>query len=225
MTNIREHPVGDTSASSVLKQGAAQEIRRAIFSGELRPGTKIDQDAIAERLGMSKLPVREALIALTGEGIVETIPRRGAFVADLSPEDIRDHYWMLGVISGLAAERAAATLTEAELDELRDVASRMESSDDLFEIDRLNFDFHRIINKGTRSRRLIAELKLLSGAIPEGFFDAHPESVASSLRDHQEIVDALASRSPGMARTLIEGHFLRGGHRAVALLRERGFWG
>ncbi|MBP0656595.1 GntR family transcriptional regulator, partial [Mycobacterium tuberculosis] len=89
--------------SSVRKESAAREIRSLVFAGELRPGSKVDQDALAEKLGMSKLPVREALIALAGEGIIETIPRRGAFVADLAREDIRDHYWMLGVISGLAA--------------------------------------------------------------------------------------------------------------------------
>ncbi|MGW5523954.1 GntR family transcriptional regulator [Gordonia sp. NPDC003950] len=212
------------SSSSVLKQTAAKEIRRRVFSGEMKPGTKVDQDALADRLGMSKLPVREALISLAGEGIIETIPRRGAFVADLAREDIRDHYWMLGVISGLAAERASMNLTDDELAELSALATRMESADDLLALERLNFGFHRVVNLGARSRRLVAELRLLSGAIPDGFFDSHPESVASSLRDHREIVDALASRSPGMARTLTEGHFLRGGHRAVALLEERGFW-
>jgi len=215
--------VGDAS-SAVLKQTAAQEIRRQIFSGQMKPGAKVDQDALAERLGMSKLPVREALIALAGEGIIETIPRRGAFVADLTRADIRDHYWMLGVISGLAAERASVNLTDEELAELTALADRMESTDDLLAMERLNIQFHRLINLGARSRRLVAELKLLSGAIPLGFFDSHPESVASSLRDHREIVDALASRSPGMVRTLTEGHFLRGGHRAVAQLEERGFW-
>lgn len=212
------------STSAVLKQIAAREIRRQVFAGEMTPGAKVDQDAIAEQLGMSKLPVREALISLAGEGIIETIPRRGAFVADLSRDDIRDHYWMLGVISGLAAERASANLSDDDLAELRELSRQMESTRHLVEIERLNFRFHRLINLGTRSRRLIAELKLLSGAIPDGFFDSHPESVASSLRDHREIVDALASRSPGMARTLTEGHFLRGGHRAVALLEARGFW-
>lgn len=212
------------ASSTVLKQSAAAEIRRRVFAGEIRPGTKVDQDAIAEHLGISKLPVREALISLASEGIIETIPRRGAFVADLSREDIRDHYWMLGVISGLAAERACANITDDELGELSDRATDMEATEDLYALEHLNVGFHRVINRGARSRRLLAELRLLSGAIPHGFFDTHPDAVASSLRDHREIVDALTSRSPGMARTLTEGHFLRGGHRAVALLEARGFW-
>lgn len=224
VTESARPAVTPAEPSSVLKEAAASEIRRLVFAGALKPGVKVDQDAIADSLGISKLPVREALIALAGEGIIETVPRRGAFVADLSREDIRDQYWMLGVISGIAAERAASNLTDDDLVELSVLAGHMESTDDLAHFERNNHRFHRLINRRAGSRRLIAELKLLSGAIPDGFFDSHPESVASSIRDHREIVDALRSRSPGIARTLIEGHFLRGGHRAVLLLEERGFW-
>ncbi|MEE4023688.1 GntR family transcriptional regulator [Gordonia sp. PKS22-38] len=210
--------------SSVLKQIAAQEIRRLVFSGGLRPGAKVDQDAIAKRLGFSKLPVREALIALEGEGIIQVIPRRGAFVAQLSREDVRDHYWMLGTISGLAAERAAINLTDDELIELDRVATAMEADATSDSNERLNFEFHRVINRASRSRRLVSEVKMLSSAIPTGFYDAHPDWVASGLRDHREILDALCARSGGMAKVLTEGHFLRGGNQAVALLEGRGFW-
>lgn len=217
----------DTSASpasAVLKQRAAAEIRRQIFAGEMKPGTKVDQDGIAERLGISKLPVREALIALDGEGVIQTIPRRGAFVAALAREDIRDHYWMLGVISGLAAERAASQLSDDEIAELADIAQRMEAADPPAPKEELNFCFHRLINRAAGSRRLIAELKLLSSAIPTGFYESHPDWIASALRDHREILDALTSRASGMARTLTEAHFLRGGNQAVVLLDDRGFW-
>ena len=88
----------------------------------------------------------------------------------------------------------------------------------------LNFRFHRLINRASGSRRLVAELKLLSSAIPTGFYESHPDWIASALRDHREIVDALTARSSGMARTLTEAHFLRGGAQAVVLLEDRGFW-
>lgn len=222
MTAEASSPMPDSGVG--LKQAVAQEIRRQIFAGEIKPGTRVDQDAIAGRVGVSKLPVREALIALEGEGVIQMIPRRGAFVASLAREDIRDHYWMLGVISGLAAERAAAKLSERSLDELRGIASQMESADASVSQENLNFCFHRLINRAAGSRRLVSELKLLSTAIPFGFFDSHPDWIATGLRDHREILDALTSRSAGMARTLTEGHFLRGGNQAVALLESRGFW-
>lgn len=184
----------------------------------------MDQDAIAADLGISKLPVREALIALDGEGIIQVAPRRGAFVAELSREDVRDHYWMFGLISGIAAERAVAHLTENDIAALDDLATAMESEASGTSRDGLNNEFHRIINRAAGSRRLLAELKLLSNAIPDGFYDEHPEWIADAMRDHREIVDVLRSRSAGMVRTLIEGHFLRAGNQAVTVLAERGFW-
>ena len=214
----------DVPQPSVLKQRAAQEIRRRIFAGEMRPGSKVDQDSIAADLGISKLPVREALIALDGEGIIQVAPRRGAFVAELSREDVRDHYWMFGLISGIAAERAVAHLTENDIAALDDLATAMESEASGTSRDGLNNEFHRIINRAAGSRRLLAELKLLSNAIPDGFYDEHPEWIADAMRDHREIVDVLRSRSAGMVRTLIEGHFLRAGNQAVTVLAERGFW-
>ncbi|GAA1482189.1 GntR family transcriptional regulator [Gordonia sinesedis] len=219
-----EGAVAADARSAGLKQAAAAEIRRQIFAGAMRPGTRVDQDALAAQLGMSKLPVREALIALESEGVIQMIPRRGAFVAELSREDIRDHYWMLGVISGLAAERAAAKLPDSAFVELDEIAARMEAGDSGDSHEELNFRFHRVINVGSGSRRLVSELKLLSSAIPTGFYESHPDWVASGLRDHREILDALRSRSAGIARTLTEGHFLRGGNHAVALLEAGGFW-
>ena len=75
-----------------LKDEAAQYVRDRILTGVRKPGMKIDQDAVADDLGARRLPVREALIALEAEGLVETIARRGLYVAALSPSDIRDHY-------------------------------------------------------------------------------------------------------------------------------------
>ncbi len=207
-----------------LKEAAAQEIRRQVFAGVLRPGVRIDQDAVAERLGISKLPVREALIALEVEGVIEVVPRRGAFVARLSREDVRDQYWMLGVISGLAAERAAARMSPASLEALDEIAARMETEVSSERLDLLNFEFHRVINRASRSRRLVSELKVLGSAIPHGFYESHAQWSAAAHADHREIIDALRAGAGDVARKLTEDHFLRGGNRAVALLEERGFW-
>lgn len=207
-----------------MKIVAADEVRRQIFEGQLRPGTRIDQDRIAEQLGISKLPVREAVIELSAEGIVQLEPRRGAFVATLAREDILDQYWMLGVISGMAAERAADRLTDADLDTLTAMAAEMESSTSTETEELLNHQFHRIINRATGSRRLTAEIKTLSRAIPQGFYESHAGWRESTTHDHHEIVQALRERDGATARRLTEDHFRRGGDQAVALLEARGFW-
>ncbi|GEM29602.1 putative GntR transcriptional regulatory protein [Nocardia neocaledoniensis NBRC 108232] len=206
-----------------LKTTAVQEIRRRIFAGELRPGDKIDQDEIADALGISKLPVREALIALELESIVDMPPRRGAFVAPMTRDDVRDHYWLLGVVSGLAAARAAERIAASSLDALGRILDRMVTASSR-DRETLNFEFHRMINRASGSRRLLTELKVLGSAGPHGFYETHDDWSETADRDHREILAALRVRDADTARTVTEKHFLHGGDRAVHMLETRGFW-
>ncbi|WP_409187005.1 GntR family transcriptional regulator [Amycolatopsis sp. VS8301801F10] len=207
-----------------LNAMAAQEIRRRVFSGRLRAGAKIDQDALAGELGISKLPVREALITLDHEGVVEHIARRGAFVARLTRDDIRDHYRVFGVVSGLAAEHAAKNLTPGSLQALEDLVDRMGQEADPAELERLNFEFHRRINHASDSRRLISILAILVKTVSHGFYEAHADWPDKAAEDHRRILKALSTRSAARARSLVEKHFSDGGERAVALLEKQGFW-
>ncbi|MBN9742697.1 GntR family transcriptional regulator [Amycolatopsis sp. A1MSW2902] len=188
-----------------------EEIRERIFSGSWRPGARIDQGGLADYLGVSRLPVREALI----------VPHRGVFPASLTREDIRDQYLML---AGLAAERAATRLPKPELDALADLAEQLETEESPAAQERLNFEFHRVLNRGAESPRLLSELKLLAAGVPAGFYEAHHGWAETAHQDHREIVAAVRTRSRVKARRLVEGHFRRGGDQAVALLEERGFW-
>ncbi|MBF6339241.1 GntR family transcriptional regulator [Nocardia gipuzkoensis] len=206
-----------------LKTTAVQEIRRRIFAGELRPGDKIDQDEIADSLGISKLPVREALIALELESIVDMPPRRGAFVAPMTRDDVRDHYWLLGVVSGLAAARAATRIPASSLDALGRILDRMTTASSR-DRETLNFEFHRMINRASGSRRLLTELKVLGSAGPHGFYETHDDWSETADRDHREILTALLARDVATARAVTEEHFLHGGARAVHMLESRGFW-
>ena len=86
----------------------ASYIRRLIFEGELRPGMRVPQDAIAQELGVSRIPVREALIVLEREGWVTNEMHRGAFINTLDEPTVHDHYELFGLIYGFAAKRALA---------------------------------------------------------------------------------------------------------------------
>lgn len=207
-----------------LKETVATHLRSLIFSGELRPGGKIDQDQLAADLGVSKLPVREALITLESEALIENVPRRGAFVARLSETDVRDHYIVFGMASGLAAERAATRLTDAELDRLAQVAAAMEQSTSPEEQEELNFTFHRIINVRGGSRRLRSVLRLLGKSIPTRFFVSQPGWADIAHGDHRAILEALQARDPALARAAAERHLRDSADHAVRILAERGFW-
>ena len=208
-----------------LKDSVAAFIREQIFSGELRPGTKVDQERIAATLGVSKLPVREALISLESEALVRNLPRRGALIAPLTPDDVRDHYRIYGLLSGIAAERAAERLTEEELDELDLLLTRMDAeglpSDDL---ETLNFAFHRTINRAGGSNRLGAVLRSLADSIPTRFYEFTTGWSELAAEHHRSILAALRARDAQEASAAMADHLTSGGDYAVRLLAESGFW-
>ena len=177
-------PRGPVSHPS-LKDSAADYLREQILTGQLTPGTKIDQDEISDALGISRLPVREALIELANEGLVDAVPRRGAFVARLERADIVDHYRIFGLVAGLAASRAATSLTDAQLVELRQVHESFLAATDADAQATWNHEFHRRINRAGGSRRLVSVLALLSRSLPVRYFEFVPgwaEASASSPR-------------------------------------------
>lgn len=207
-----------------LKAAVALRIRDLIFSGQLRPGSKIDQDELAQQLGVSKLPVREALITLESEALVHNLPRRGAFVAPLERTDVRDHYNVFGMVSGLAAQRAAAALTDEQLDELADLHEQMQVSTSPEEQERLNFAFHRLINRAGSGERLRSVLLLLGQSLPTRFFLNHPGWSEIANQDHQHLLEALRRRDPDAARQAAEHHLRDSAEYAVRILEKRGFW-
>lgn len=208
-----------------LKEAVADMIRELIYSGRLRPGERIDQKEIAAALGVSKLPVREALITLESEGLVENVPRHGAFVAALSPSDVRDHYLVYGMVAGLAAEMTASMIDEADLTALEELVAASESTSDPNELERLNFSFHQCINRVGSSRRLRVSLNNLAKGLPPRFYANNPGWSEIALADHREILAALRAREGGAARRAMETHLRKAADYAVKSLEAHAFWG
>jgi DNA-binding GntR family transcriptional regulator len=207
-----------------LKDSAAVYLREQILTGRLTPGTKIDQDEISEALGISRLPVREALIELADEGLVDAVPRRGAYVARLERADILDHYRIFGLVAGLAASRAATSLTDAQLAELRRVHESFAAAADADAQATWNHEFHKRINRAGGSRRLVSVLALLGRSVPVRYFEFVPGWAETSGRHHERILAALEQRDAHEAQRLMEHHVTEGGELAVGILQEMGYW-
>ncbi|MBA2528392.1 MAG: GntR family transcriptional regulator [Euzebyales bacterium] len=207
-----------------LKEVVAERIRDRIFSGNLRPGEKIDQDALASQLGVSKLPVREALISLESEALVRNVARRGTFVAALTRADIRDHYQAYGLIAGLAAERAAARLSDADINALDDLLTALESTPSLPEQERLNFVFHRAINKASQAPRVLWVIGLLAKSIPTRFYELHAGWSDVARVHHRQIMDTLRRRDPQASSAAMVAHLAGSSDYAVQILEQSGFW-
>jgi len=205
-----------------LKDVIAAEIRELVFSGQLRPGQKVDQTGLSEALGVSRIPIREALIGLEREGLVRNVARRGAFVAPLSREDIRDHFEIYGQLAALASRRAAINIVDEDLERLEVILEKMEAS--TADLDAMNDEFHRIINRACASPRLMAVLRLLSESMPARFFENSPEWSSDAQADHRRMLDALRSRDPDASGEATLEHFRTSGHQAASMLEAQGFW-
>jgi DNA-binding GntR family transcriptional regulator len=207
-----------------LKDAAAAYLREQILTGRLKPGTKVDQDEVSEMLGMSRLPVREALIELAQESLIDAVPRRGAFVARLERADIIDHYRIFGIIAGLAANRAATALTDEQLRELRGINESFVRATDPEDEAHWNHEFHRMINRAGGSRRLASVLGLLSRSLPVRYFEFAPQWAEISAGHHALILAALEARDALEAQRLLEHHVAESGDLAVDILQEMGYW-
>lgn len=216
-------PIGQAPTRTNLKDVVADHIRNLIFAGRLRPGQRIDQDDIAEVLGVSKLPVREALILLENEALVRGLPRRGVFVAPLTPDDVRDHYEIYGMVEGIAARRAAKNLSDTELSHLAEITSQMQK-DAPDRQEELNYEFHRAINVAGGTPKLLTVLHSLSKTMPASFYEIASGWSEIAANQHRQIEAALRARDGAGAEQAMRTHIISGGEYAVQMLRDSGFW-
>lgn len=195
--------------------GIAQErIREAILKGTLPPGTRIDQNQLAADLNTSLIPVREALKSLASEGLVQIIPRRGAFVADFSLDDLENLYEARLMFEGQVAAKAATRLTDEEIETLGTISEAMQSAlaDGKYDdFTLLNRRFHFIIYSAAHNHHLTDMLSSLWDMAEryryryQYILDEH----ATVNADHQEIVEACAAHDAERLRTAIDNHILR----------------
>jgi len=219
-------PVFPAAAPPARRPSLAEEvavyIRHLVLTGVLRPGERVDQEAISEALDVSRSPIREAVVVLGQEGLLTLSPNRGAFVSELTPADIAEHYELFGVVSGRAAALAARQLTDEEIDELATVHGRFERGGQA-EMSAANHEFHRIINRGSprRTRWLLA---LLERSVPADYYEFSAGVYADAVADHAAILEAITARDPDRARRAMEHHLRQGGAAATEALRRQGFW-
>ena len=207
---------------SNMSAAVRDRIQELIFDGTLKSGARIPQDAIAEELGVSRLPVREAIIALQAEGLVDSEPHRGSFVVPITEEDIEDHYAMYGAIQGLAASRAAKRASDSLIRRLEDLVAEMERAPSAPSTTEAHWAFHSAINQAGGSRRLRTVLRQMAHNLPREVYDLAPSASPQSNLEHRRLIDALRSGDGEAAARTCEEHLSHEGRIVVIELRARG---
>jgi DNA-binding GntR family transcriptional regulator len=214
MLHIRS---GSLAIGRTVRARAAEELRNRILTGALAHGTRLDLDALTVEFGASRTPIREALLELSYEGLVEVAPRSGITVIGLSPRDVLDNFAILGTLAGKAAEWAAARITDDELDHIRRLAEAVHHADDLVAA---NWDFHRAVHRASGSPRIVTLIRQTVGVVPTNFFDVFPDQEQHSAAAHDELVAALARRDGAAARATAERHVTDAGAALARFLEE-----
>lgn len=140
-----------------LREVIFNSIREAIILGELKPGERLMEVQLAEKMGVSRTPIREAIRKLELEGLVVMVPRKGAYVADLTKKDIIDVLEVRAVMDGLATQLAAERITEAEIKELNKITEQFSvcvEKNNLQGIIKKDIEFHDLIYKASRNEKL-----------------------------------------------------------------------
>ena len=196
-----------------LTKGAIDRLRLAILTGELKEGTPLPEAQTASKLGVSRVPVREALVELERQGLVEFDRNGRACVRAFTPDDVAEIISLRANLQRMAARLAATKLTDADIAALEDILTRAAAENDLTAFSALDTAFHDEIVKIARHKRLSllwddvrAQMELWLARIHRRRESVKHDVRQATLSSHREMINVLKSRKPDAAGDLMERH-------------------
>jgi DNA-binding GntR family transcriptional regulator len=213
-----KHPSVADTVGGTVRQRAVRVLRDRILTGDLRPGDRLDLDAICQEFGTSRTPVREALLELSFQGLVHVAARSGVTVIGVSPDRTMDNFGILAALSGKAAEWAASRVTPDVLDQLNGLGVVLGAVDEGEELIRANWEFHRLINKAAGSQHLVSLIRQSVRLIPSNFLAVIP---VHNQDEHEELLSDIRKGRSLHARRVAERHVLGAGEALARWLVEQ----
>jgi DNA-binding GntR family transcriptional regulator len=208
---------------STAQQHAVDALRRLIVAGELRPGRRVNQEDLAEQIGLSVAPVREALRVLEHEGQLTYLPRRGYFVTELRVEDLEEIYELRQVLEARAARRALPALDDEALARIelaaKDCVAAAEAGDVAAEL-AANRRFHFAILASPDQVHAMRVIRLLwdSTEAYRAMYYNSPDERRAATDAHERIIAAVRARDPDALVAELDAHRTRALHVLTAIL-------
>ncbi len=204
---------------------ATELIHEAILDGRLEPGSRLKEEELARELGISRTPVREALLMLQADGLIVAEPNRGAVVRTHDAEDLRDLYQLRALLEGYATRLAAAKMSDDEIGLLRESCDRFDAiaDDDVRELVKENLLFHSAIHAAADSERLswmvqrVIELPL----VYKSYIWYSPDQKRISAHYHRQIANALGDRDAERAELVMREHIFEARDVLVSRIRHQ----
>jgi DNA-binding GntR family transcriptional regulator len=203
---------------------AAIHIRRMIFDGELRPGERVPQDEIALALGISRIPLREALVALELQGWVTIELHRGAFVNAIDVQTVEDHFELLILMYSWALERAMERTGAAFVQKIVAIEQALRREQDPEAASKLLFSVYSTLVESAQSSRLRIVLRATSSVVPGNFFEEVPGTIDIERTGLAAVVKALKAGDSVRASAELRKMLQRVCKSVVALFHDRGLF-
>lgn len=205
----------ETVHSKVLRA-----LREAILRGDFQPGDRLIQEELAESLGVSRMPVREALRRLENEGLIDIEPHRGAVVKTLLIEDIEEIYELRCRFEKMAVEQSVNFLQPSEIEALERLYLIMDQAADTGEFVKANVEFHNLLLSHCPWKRLLAFIETLWNGFPQQTPYLLIDQVKRSNQEHKEIIEAVKQKDAGKAADLVALHISRTGKELIEQMKH-----
>lgn len=214
--------------SKPLRERIADRLRADIIKGIYPDGERLIEPKLAEMLGISRTPIREALRQLENEGFVEIVPRKGAVVKELTLKDIDDLYAIKANLEGLAAKQATKNISEKNIEKLKQINEKfykisLNKGNIVEEYLKYNIDFHNIFIIQSKNEKLIEILNGLDKNFQRlrTILVSKADRAEDARKEHTEIIKAFASKDPDLAEKTVRWHIDNGWSYLRSKLQER----
>jgi DNA-binding GntR family transcriptional regulator len=209
-----------TREYSPIREEVFTMLRQAILTGKLQPGDRLVERELAEQLGVSRTPVREALRKLELENLVTHIPRKGVVVSEISKRDVIEIFDIRASLEGLASNLAAQKATSEEIKKLNEMVQAMETAANNKDVDSLNEihdQFHKqliIIADSPRLKQMINSLSDYINRFTKAGY-AIPGRSSAAMQEHRELMESIEARDSLRAQSIAASHIMNS--KAVVL--------
>ena len=193
-----------------LHHELVDRLQSMIINSDLKPGTKVPEKRLCEQFGVSRTPLREALKVLASDGLVRLEPNRGAWVTQVTEEEVEEVFPVLGALEALSGELACKHISDAEIEEVRALHAEMIESYESRDLDAyftINQKIHRAILKAARNGTLTTSCQALSLRMQRARYLANMTEGRwfDAVQEHEKILEYLVARdAPNLAATLLQ---------------------
>ena len=210
-----------------LRETVCEALRDAIRRGILEPGERLMEVQLAEELGISRTPVREAIRKLEQEGYVIMMPRRGTYVSDVSVKDIKEIFEIRSALESLSTELATMRIEPEELEKLQSLLVEIEGhikNNDMEKIVATDVEFHGLLYQVSRNARLVAIISNLMEQLARfrTLAMSYPGRLKETLKEHRAMVEAIAAGDANAAREAAERHMEQAEETLLKAMRKKG---